>query len=277
MKHTSDYQIKNIVAEFKQKSTKDKDTFFNLLLRLKQSLEFNATIDWSQLYSEMSVIYKNYRPFYASGRYTEENIDPTTFPTNARFVFGSNDRGEHIGGAARFALDNFGAIWGQSEGLQGQSYAIPTLYFNDDNVLDKLYIQDIEDSIKKLINFALDNLDLEFHVTKIGCGIAGFEIKEIAAIFKGMLIPENVILPREFVNPHMYEEYLYNPDRKKFFHVINPNHVIVASVDEEDMCIREIKMEDVISHLGDECVTCEKDDFMLASEQIIKKLYGDKK
>jgi len=277
MKNTSDYKITNIVAEFKQKSIKDKDTFFNLLLRLKQSLEFNSTIDWSTLYQEMSATYKNYRPFYASGRYTEENIDPTTFPPNARFVFGSNDKGEHIGGAAKFAVDNFGAIWGQSEGLQGQSYAIPTLYFNDDDILDKLDIIDIEESIKKLINCALDNLDLEFHVTKIGCGIAGFEIKEITSLFKGMLIPENVILPKEFVNPQMYEEYLYNAERKKFFHVINPNHVIVASVDEEDICIRDIKMEDVVSHLGDECVTCEKDDFLLASEQIIKKLYGDKK
>ena len=43
------------------------------------------------------------------------------------FVFGSNARGLHMGGAARVALEKFGAIMGQGEGPQGQSYAIPTM------------------------------------------------------------------------------------------------------------------------------------------------------
>lgn len=43
------------------------------------------------------------------------------------FVFGSNLAGHHGGGAARAALNKFGAIWGQGVGLQGQSYAIPTM------------------------------------------------------------------------------------------------------------------------------------------------------
>jgi hypothetical protein len=274
MKTTSDYKIVNIVGEFKKLSIKDKDTFFNLLLRLKQSLEFNSNIDWQQLYAEMSVIYKNYRPFYVSGKYTQDPIDIEKFPSNGIFVFGSNNEGQHIGGAARFAVDNYGAIVGQAEGLQGSSYAIPTLQFAEDNNLYRIPLEDIKTSIETFINFALDHPELEFHVTKIGCGIAGFEIKEIASLFKGMLIPENVVLPNEFINPQLYEEYLYNPDRKKFFHIKNPNHVVVVSVDEEDLCIRDIKMEDVVSHLGPECVVCEKDDYVLASEQVIKKLYA---
>lgn len=276
MKTTSDYKLVNIAAEFMQKSIKDKDTFFNLLLRLKQSLQFNTNINWNELYSELSEVYKNYKPFYVSGKYTEEMIDPATFPSNAIFVFGSNDRGEHIGGAAKFAVDNFGAVMGQAVGLQGQSYAIPTLYWNDDNILDKLYIEDIKESVKDLIDFALDNPQLEFHVTKIGCGIAGFEIKEIASIFKGMLIPENVILPIEFVKPQMYEEYLYSAEKKRFFHVKNPNCVISVCSDPDSLGINTINMENIVLHLSDDCVPCEKDDFILASEQVIKKMYDEK-
>ena len=43
------------------------------------------------------------------------------------FVFGSNLAGFHGGGAARAAFNKFGAIWGQGVGIQGRSYAIPTM------------------------------------------------------------------------------------------------------------------------------------------------------
>jgi hypothetical protein len=39
------------------------------------------------------------------------------------FVFGSNALGYHTGGASGTARKKFGAVWGQPEGLQGQSYA----------------------------------------------------------------------------------------------------------------------------------------------------------
>ena len=51
----------------------------------------------------------------------------TSLQKDEVFVFGSNINGMHGGGAARVAMDKFGAIWGQGEGLQGQSYAIPTM------------------------------------------------------------------------------------------------------------------------------------------------------
>ena len=46
---------------------------------------------------------------------------------NEVFVFGSNLAGFHGGGAARAAYKKFGAIWGQGVGMQGHSYAIPTM------------------------------------------------------------------------------------------------------------------------------------------------------
>ena len=47
------------------------------------------------------------------------------------FVFGSNILGYHTGGASATARKKFGAIWGQPEGLQGQSYAIPVDFGKD--------------------------------------------------------------------------------------------------------------------------------------------------
>ena len=44
------------------------------------------------------------------------------------FVFGSNIDGHHSGGAARTAMNNFGAQWGKGVGPQGQCYAIPTTF-----------------------------------------------------------------------------------------------------------------------------------------------------
>ena len=49
----------------------------------------------------------------------------TSLEPNEIFVFGSNLRGMHGGGAAYIAYRKFGAIMGQGVGLQGQSYAIP--------------------------------------------------------------------------------------------------------------------------------------------------------
>lgn len=59
------------------------------------------------------------------GRTTPDFI--TSLAENEIFVFGSNLAGFHGGGAARVAHQRFGAVWGQGVGLQGQSYAIPTM------------------------------------------------------------------------------------------------------------------------------------------------------
>ena len=57
-------------------------------------------------------------------KYTPDFVD--SLEQNEVFVFGSNLNGMHAGGASLMALRNFGAEWGQAEGMQGQSYAIPT-------------------------------------------------------------------------------------------------------------------------------------------------------
>ena len=106
------------------------------------------------------------------------------------FVFGSNLAGAHGGGAARIAVEDFGAIWGQGVGLQGQCYAIPTMQGGVETI--KPYVDDF-------IGFAKQHKELFFYVTRIGCGIAGFSDKEIAPLFKEAKALENVALPESFV------------------------------------------------------------------------------
>lgn len=107
------------------------------------------------------------------------------------FVFGSNLAGKHCSGAARTAVNRFGAIWGQGEGLQGRSYALPTMQGGVDTI--KPYVD-------RFIEFAKKNEKLTFYVTKIGCGIAGFRISEIAPLFKDALGVKNIRLPQEFAD-----------------------------------------------------------------------------
>jgi hypothetical protein len=108
---------------------------------------------------------------------------------NEIFVFGSNLDGMHGGGAARVAYNKFGAIWGQGVGLQGQSYAIPTMHGGVDVI--KPYVDEF-------IDFAKSHTELKFLVTRIGCGIAGFTDEEIAPLFKEAIEIENIYLPKSF-------------------------------------------------------------------------------
>ena len=105
---------------------------------------------------------------------------------NEVFVFGSNAYGAHAGGAAMTAVRRFGAINGQSEGLQGQSYAINTM-----SGKEEMFTQ-----IKRFLRFAFEHQELTFYVTELGCGIAGYSPAEVAPAF--VKSPRNVILPESF-------------------------------------------------------------------------------
>jgi hypothetical protein len=106
------------------------------------------------------------------------------------FVFGSNLTGRHGAGAALAAVKEHGAIFGQGQGLQGSSYAIPT----KDRNLTPLPLNLIKDWVSVFKRFAAAHPELTFNVTRIGCGLAGFTDQEIAPMFAGC--PANVILPK---------------------------------------------------------------------------------
>lgn len=112
--------------------------------------------------------------------------------TNTIFVFGSNMAGRHGKGAALYAFRDRGAIYGQGEGLQGQSYAIPT----KDHGLKPLPLETIEHHVRRFLAFAEAHHELTFEVTPIGCGLAGYKPEEIAPMFA--LTSNNVVLPPEF-------------------------------------------------------------------------------
>lgn len=117
------------------------------------------------------------------------------------FVFGSNIRGQHAGGAAAAAVRHFGAVWGQGVGLQGQSYAIPTMEGGVDYIK-----QFVDDFIKRFvvrkseITEKTDHSKIPFfYVTPIGCGIAGFHPCAIAPLFRECKDAFNVALPQCFL------------------------------------------------------------------------------
>ncbi len=121
-------------------------------------------------------------------KYTPERI--SKLKDNEIFVFGSNLAGAHGGGAARLAYERFGAVWGKGVGLQGQSYAIPTMQGGVETICP--YVDDF-------IQFAKEHKQFTFLVTRIGCGIAGFRDEDIAPLFKEAEDVANIILPKEFV------------------------------------------------------------------------------
>ena len=95
------------------------------------------------------------------------------------FVFGSNAAGRHGKGAALEARKNHGAIYGMGVGRQGSSYAIPTKDFS----IKTMPLEAIKLHVAEFIEYAKTNLDLEFYVTRVGCGLAGYADRDIAPMF----------------------------------------------------------------------------------------------
>ena len=112
-----------------------------------------------------------------------------TLDPNEVFVFGSNLRGMHNGGAARYAMDRFGAEPGTGVGMTGRCYAIPTMQGGVETIVP--YVNDFFD-------YARNHPELKFLVTRIGCGIAGFKDTDIAPLFKTAYDVTNVLLPATF-------------------------------------------------------------------------------
>ena len=112
------------------------------------------------------------------------------------FVFGSNLAGRHGAGAAKWALENKGAIYGQGIGMQGDSYGIPT----KDEYIETLSLQRIKIFVNHFMEYARNHPHMKFQLTPIGCGLAGYKPHQIGPMFVG--VSDNVIVPPEF------EEYI---------------------------------------------------------------------
>jgi hypothetical protein len=108
------------------------------------------------------------------------------------FVFGSNLAGRHGAGAARDARLFHGAIYGQGEGLQGDSYAIPTKGWR----METLSLRTIQGHVATFLAFDTSHPEMTFQLTPIGCGLAGYRPEQIAQMFNPC--PANVIVPEKF-------------------------------------------------------------------------------
>lgn len=124
---------------------------------------------------------------------TSEELEPGLI-----FVFGSNTKGRHGRGAALHAMQRYGAVYGEGEGLYGRSYALPTCGY--DNKVYPLPLADIQPYVDNFLTFAEERPDLTFFVTRVGCGLAGYDDSDIAPMFVGA--PDNCYLPPE------WEEFL---------------------------------------------------------------------
>jgi len=109
---------------------------------------------------------------------------------NEIFVFGSNIHGYHGGGAAAFAMARFGAVWGVGEGLTGQCYALPTMEGDES----------FKSAVGRFIDCAKQHPELNFLVTPVGCGIAGYEPEMVAPWFTEAKDLQNVWLPQSFID-----------------------------------------------------------------------------
>ena len=125
-------------------------------------------------------------------RITPENI--SRLAENQIFVFGSNLSGRHGKGAAKTAV-GWGAKWGQAAGLQGRTYGIPT---KDQTIRRTLTIAEIKPYVDEFIQFSIDNKNLIFLVTEVGCGLAGLKPKDIAPLFAKAANVDNIWLPARF-------------------------------------------------------------------------------
>ncbi len=113
----------------------------------------------------------------------------TSLKENEIFVFGCRRSGRHWEGAAAFAVENFGAIFGQGDGPQGKSYAIATAGVGLADII--LYVD-------RFTQYATGHPEENFLVTRIVCGLGGWRVPQIAPMFRDASLLNNVWLPKEF-------------------------------------------------------------------------------
>tara|TARA_Y100000593_G_scaffold42861_1_gene82052 strand:- start:24598 stop:25053 length:456 start_codon:yes stop_codon:yes gene_type:complete len=148
-------------------------------------------------------------------RYTPEII--SDLEENQVFVFGSNLAGRHGAGAALLATKTFGAKYGVGEGMTGKCYAFPT---KDENIKTRS-LYEIGESFNKFFHCVSDEPRLDFLLTKVGCGLAGYSTREMANTFWNSMdwlgrkqIPKNLWVPKEFIE-YRAEQLLFESGGRK--------------------------------------------------------------
>lgn len=265
----TNYKIIAIIEEFLiSKDFKKKNDVLILLMKLKESLEFNATIDWPLVYKELGELYKDYNPFYQNTQFTPDPIERGSLGENDIFVYGSNYQGIIGGGAAREAFITYGAPqFGLIRGLCNNSYAIPTKDLDlGERSCD---FTQLEKDINEFLEHAAENPNKTYWLTKIGCGLSGYDVTEIAPFFANKVIPSNVIMPIEFVNQIYLNSYLYSESKDKFFKIKDGILTIIST---SEPSINTVHDNNIRIYLPKDCQSCTKDDYQTAFEYVLNRL-----
>ena len=226
-RHKTEATVKKKVEEYIAKSgVFKKDDLKDLTYDMKEFLQ-----EWRK--QKLVVEAELLKELEASANHTESRVTPgmiTRLASNEVFVFGSNALGMHRGGAARVAVDKFGAIMGQGHGLQGKSYAINSMSG----------IPDMMEDVKAFCEFAKANPEKHFLVTPIGCGIAGYRPEEVAPLFKECKELANVSLPSSF-----WKVLGFPPSKTKEFYL---DRFVDAQAKAYDIALNEIRQGRKMSH-----------------------------
>lgn len=226
-KHKTEATVKKKVEEYIAKSKVfKKEELKDLKYDMKDFLA-----EWKRLVPIVEA--ERLKELETSINHTENRITPERIirlASNEVFVFGSNARGLHHGGAAKVAVDKFGAIMGQGHGLQGKSYAINSMSG----------ISDMMEDIKLFCEYAKSHSEKHFLVTPIGCGIAGYRPEEIAPLFKDCKELENVSLPASF-----WKVLGFPQSKAKEFYL---DRFVDAQRESYDIALNEIRNGRKISH-----------------------------
>jgi len=117
---------------------------------------------------------------------------------NQVFVFGTDKKGSQKYGAAGLASKKFGAQVGVIDGPTGNCYALPTKGFA---------LSDLDKAVIRFIDYVNANSHLTFLVTPVGCGHAGFDVKQVANMFRDLIVKRNVMLPEAFIQEYRAESF----------------------------------------------------------------------
>lgn len=159
---------------------------YNNKLKYLQGILNFSSMPLEEREEQLGAMNENY--FVENERISPEFIE--SLGDKEVFVFGSNIHGIHNGGAAKFALEHFGAIMKQAEGIQGQSYAIPT----DGNTFDEL-----KEAVGRFTDYVVMHPQNKFMLTAVGCGAACYSVEQIAPLFKQAYSFGNVYVPKDFL------------------------------------------------------------------------------
>lgn len=175
--------LKNIIKPYFHELF-ESDSSFDILTNINKEISISKEKDINK---ERDMNNERDKNFDNANRITPEFV--TQLESDEIFVFGSNLQGMHGGGAARIAYEKFGAQMGCGVGLTGSSYAIPTMQGG---------VETIKPYVDEFIEFASQHPEKKFLVTRIGCGIAGFDDADIAPLFNEATNMENIYLPKSF-------------------------------------------------------------------------------